>query len=290
MQLDLTKEISILQVNYYHQLELLGATFAGWKRDSTFRPTNWILAFPYNFVSLKENVSMTLIREIALCNALYGTHIFKEDKVLDNYNLPEAEYRSCILDMCRTQLLKNLGLAQFVRIGGESFLAYFSELESRYYSALIREKQMDGIGVDEMLADTNLTLLGDKSLPLVVSSVAFCLHENIEPMIPLCERLVTNYHIAHQLFDDYNDLEDDIKKADLSYMLNACKQSLKKAAISIGEARDLLGANNYRQKTRIFEAIERYLAIAEMNAQELHFEIFMNQIHRLRHAASSCTR
>ena len=104
MQLDLTKEISILQVNYYHQLELLGATFAGWKRDSTFRPTNWILAFPYDFVSLKENVSMTLIREIALCNALYGTHIFKEDKVLDNYNLPEAEYRSCILDMCRTVL------------------------------------------------------------------------------------------------------------------------------------------------------------------------------------------
>jgi hypothetical protein len=105
--------------------------------------------------------------------------------------------------------------------------------------------------------------------------------EEIEDKIPLGEKLIINYHIAHQLYDDLIDISHDIKKPDLSYMLNAFRKYLKKDKITKTDIKFVFEKTHIRSK--LCNVIKHYLSISEMYTKQLKFDLFLLKIKDLEH-------
>jgi len=258
------------------------------KRDNTFRKDNWIMNFPFNYYFLDGNNSIDLIRKLAVINALYGTFFFREDDVLDEYQAPKAIFKNYILKMCDAHTLRNLAIGQLLHLCGGKIYGYIFEYEKQYYHALIKEKSHQNITLENMLEKKNLIFLGYKVVPLLITFCAFCILINKIDNLQICENMLINYHVAHQLNDDLIDLKSDIHTPDQSYIIRACKASSKTNEITLTDIKGLLFQENYDYK--IVAEINKYLALAELEAEKLNFQIFLKQIHRLKSRVSNYQR
>jgi len=275
-KLDLNYEMKYILNNCFHQTKGVANPTLLHSEIDTFKGSNGVYTFPYNFHFLKQSTSLELIRKIAVINAIYLRYFFVEDKVLDDYNLPINQFRQHIINLCEVHKFRLLSAGQFVHLCGEPILEYMLEYEGKYYEGVVFEKQDKGISVETMLDEANLCFIGLKFLPICVSFAAFCLLEDMIDKMKTCEHLITNFQIGRQLIDDLNDIEEDIHKPDRSYLINACQQSAGKDELTLQEVQEVLfsGDHDYR----IAQVIAHVMQAAEEYAQKLNFSIFLEKI------------
>lgn len=279
MKINIEHEVKLLEANFLNQIKPYFYPELNHKNDKTFRSGNWIITFPYNYIQTKNDCSLDLIRKLAVINLIYVYSFFKEDDVLDEYHLPKNKYKQLLVKMCESRTFRNLAIGQLINLCGSEIFDYIFEYEKKYYNALIFEKSESNISLKNMLNKSNLLYLGYKVLPLCITFAAYCLMENMKEKIKLCEDLIVNYHIAHQLYDDLWDLPEDIKKPDLSYTLKSFKNHLKKNNITSKDIDHLLKQKDV--KTKMVNTALKYLDVSKNYASELHFEYFQLKIHDL---------
>lgn len=278
MKLNLAKELSILEKNYYLQLEQHNVNYRiFYKKDNTFRTGNWVITFPYNFYKIKnKKISIEIIRKLAVINSIWGQYYFREDCVLDEYHSPVKIYRSYLVEMCQARILRNLAVGQLLYLCGNDIYNYVFEYEKKFYNALIFEKNNNDITLNNMLDYDNLIFLGHKIMPLCITFTAFCLLEGNKEKIPVGEKLVINYHIAHQLYDDCMDFSQDIKKPDMSYILKSLKNHLNNNELTINDIKNMFNKTNIRKK--IVNVMGHYLSVSRKYAQQLRFDLLLLKI------------
>jgi len=279
MKINIEHEVKLLETNFLNQIEPYFNPELNHKNDKTFRSGNWIITFPYNYIQTKNDCSLELIRKLAVINAIYVFSFFREDDVLDEYHLSKNKYKQLLVEMCESRTFRNLAIGQLIHLCGSEIFDYIFEYEKKYYNALIFEKSMKNISLKNMFNKSNLLYLGYKVLPLYVTFTAYCLMENMKEKITLCEDLIVNYHIAHQLYDDIWDISEDLKKPDLSYTLKTFKKHLKKNEITARDIDYLMEQKDV--KTKMINSARQYLHISKNYANELHFEYFLLKINDL---------
>lgn len=276
---NIEQEIKLLEINFYNQISQYFSPKLEHIKDKTFRSGNWIITFPFNFIQTKAENELILIRKLSIINAIYVYFFFREDNVIDEYHLPSIEYKAFLMQMCEAHSFRNLAIGQLINLCGEEIFDFIFEYEKRYYDSLIFEKLVHNISIDDMLKKENLIYLGNKVIPLCLTFAGYCLKEGITSKIKLGEELLINYHIAHQLYDDIVDFEDDIKKPDLSYTIKIIKEYLKKDDITVYEI------NNVLQDTglyiKIIKTAQHYLKVSKKYANELNFLYFRLKINDL---------
>ena len=286
--MNIKSEMKRLEANFYNNLKIYSKSDKIHRKDKTFREDNWIMNFPFNYHFFGGNSSIDVIRKLSLVNALYGTFFLREDNVLDEYHTPKSVYQDYILKMCEAHTLRNLAIGQLLHLCGDKIYEYIFEYEKMYYHAIIHEKSLNNVSLENMLQNENLVFLGHKAILLIITFCAFCLLRDIIDKIPICENLILNYHIAHQLNDDLMDLKNDMEKPDQSYVIKAFKTSSNLDNISLNDIKELLFEKNYDYK--IIEQIGSYLNIAEPFAQKLNFQLFLKQINRLKRKVDNYRR
>jgi hypothetical protein len=173
------------------------------ERDNSFRVENWIMVFPFNFLSYGGKYSQTL----ALLNSLYVMFFLREDDILDEYHLPNEEFRLFTMRHCEAQQFRSYAIAELIELCGKEISPFILRYEQMYYNALIWEKTLrsEAVSFEAMASREHCEQLGRKVMPLCLSFAAFCLLTGNTGSIAECEELIINYHTAHQLFDDRND-------------------------------------------------------------------------------------
>jgi len=275
-KIDINYELSILRTSFENAIRPLCAESLPYVADSSFRPENWLITFPYNFSSSFKDESPELIRKIALINAIYLVFFLREDDVLDEYHLPREQYRDLLLEMCNAHSLRNLAVGQLLHLCGNDVYSYLFDYEQKYYNALIWEKSQHLVTLECMLEKENLKWLGYKLQPLGLTYAGFCIKVGAANNIKLCEQLLLSYHIAKQLSDDINDLRGDLTRPDKSYLIRACEQSLQRTDMTISMIKDTLIARGFDKK--ILATIRHHLHKAKENALELDFRFFLGHI------------
>lgn len=274
--INIEKEIKLLEKNFYNQIKPYYYPSLKHIKDKTFRPGNWIITFPFNFIQTKSKNELILIRKLSIINAIYVYFFFREDNVLDEYHLPSNEYKTFLMQMCEAHSLRNLAIKQLINLCGEEIFNFIFEYEKKYYDSLIFEKLVHNISIDDMLKKENLIYLGNKVMPLAITYPAYCLKNNNISKIKQGEELIINYHIAHQLFDDIADLEEDINKPDLSYTIKIIKEYSKKHDIGVNEINNILYETGL--KIKIIKTALDYLKAAKEYANKLRFSYFTLKI------------
>lgn len=128
MNLNIDKELEILENNFTnHVNQFLGKEL--YVKDSTFQKNNWLITFPFNFIFLDKNVSIEIVRKIAIINAFYGVYFLKEDDVLDDYNQQPNEYKNCLIKMCGAHNYSNLAKGQLITLCGIDIYDYIFKYE-----------------------------------------------------------------------------------------------------------------------------------------------------------------
>ena len=278
MKVNLEKEIKILENNYANQVKnTLYKKYSGSK--NTFRESNWLITFPFNFLFTEKKVEIAVVRKIATINAIYGFFFLREDAVLDEYHKSQPEYKNILISMCDAQNFRNLAIGQLLYLCGTDIYDYIFKYEKVYYDALIFEKVNDDINFKNMFDYKNLLHLGHKLMPLCTSFVAFCFFERRTENIQICEKMLINYHIAYQLYDDILDIKKDLMEPDLSYTLRAIKNSQKLEEIILSDVELIFRSTGIVKK--ISRNIEHYLGLSKKYAEQLNFTLFLSQIKRV---------
>ncbi len=241
----------------------------------SFREDNWLLTFPYNFTGLLKDES-DLIRKIAVINCLYLGTFLKEDFLLDDYNSTNEVFGEGVRAYCYSKLLNVLAMRQYVYHCGEIILKYLFNYEEIYYSSLFKEKNIKKLSLNEAFNPQNLLFLGQKLLPLVTSFAGYCIIKDKESLIPKCEEMIINYHIAKQLYDDLKDLKEDFYKPDRSYLIKLILGMDKKCISDIRETYEVI--INKKLDIIILDNMRKYLKAALLKAEDLKFEIFKREI------------
>ncbi len=223
---------------------------------------------------------MELIRKLALINSILGQFYFREDQVLDEYHLLPGEYKKYLLALCESRIFRNLAIGQLIYLCGEKIYSYLYEYEKKYYNALIHEKKPGINDPGSVLKHQNLLYLGHKVIPICITFAGFCLIEDIPDKIPACEKMVINYHIAHQLYDDLKDARQDLQKPDRSYLLNAISHTSNG---NMRVAENIIDTMRYSgMEQKIYNVMTHYLSLSHKYAVQLRFRLFQNQIEKLR--------
>ncbi|MDH7603441.1 MAG: hypothetical protein QHH13_00905 [Melioribacter sp.] len=284
-KVDIEKELRVLKSNVLHILSTYPYlnNYLDISNDSTFRASNWLVTFPYNFLFDDSNQvrygnenNIEIIRKLAVINTLYGSFFLREDDVLDEYNLPLNEYKHVLIKMCYSRILHKLAVGQFLKLCGQEIYSYIFHYERKYYEALAWEKNNCILSSKTMFLQENLKYLGWKLYPLGITYAAFCILNNQKNKIPHCEELIIKYHIAHQLIDDAKDYKKDIAKPDYSYLIRAFIGDCGDDEISLPLFKQWI--SNSRIIENIIAIIVENLDAAKRIAYQLKFEYFVKQI------------
>lgn len=285
--LDIEREICLLKTNVLNVLSTNSCFYEmyDFANDSTFRSTNWLITFPYNFLSIElNNISkeqlIECVRKLAVINVLYGSFFLREDTVLDDYNISYDEYRKLLIRMCYSHILHKLAIGQLLKLCGIKIYSCIFNYEKKYYEALTWEKKIESLTPEELLLPENLKYLGWKICPLVISFAAFCTLFNIQEKIPICEELLIKYHIAHQLFDDIKDFEKDLTKPDYSCLIKTFMSVNGFNEVSKQKFKEWITNDKFIDE--VIRVINDNLICAEKIAHELCFEFFEQQIKHLK--------
>jgi hypothetical protein len=240
-QLSLSDEMPFLRDDYSRVFR--DCSYPEPVRDSTFRPDNWLVNFPFNCWHNNSSQSLETYRTLALANALYFTFILREDTVIDDYHLPREEFQPHILEYCQARVLREVAMKHLLDLCGSEVAAFILRYEQMYYNALIWEKTLrpEDVSLEAMASREHCEQLGRKVMPLCLTFAAFSLLTGNMDSIAECEELIIHYHTAHQLFDDMADLLSDAEKPDASYLLRAlAHHGIEKTSLTADNAKRIL--------------------------------------------------
>ena len=257
-------------------------------RDSTFRPDNWLVNFPFNCWHNDSSKPLEMYRTLGLVNALYFTFILREDTVIDDYHLPREEFQPHILEYCQARVLREVAMKYLFDLCGSEVAAFILRYEQMYYNALIWEKTLrsEAVSFEAMASREHCEQLGRKVMPLCLSFAAFCLLTGNTGSIAECEELIINYHTAHQLFDDMADLLSDIEKPDASYLLRAlAHHGIEKTSLRADNAKQVLLESGVAAQAVL--VADHCLRVAREKAELLNFVYMLEQIERLERKVAS---
>lgn len=279
--LNITEELKVLKRNIYKYLGEHNIRIDPDKTDMSFNPHNWIITFPFNFYALEDNAKIIDVRKIAVINALYGYYFICEDDILDEYGLPAREYNLLIQKYCAAHVFRNYAIDQLISFSGSAIYDFINEYENQYYQTLLNEKKFSA----GILATPGLSSLGLKAIPICIPFAAFCLKFNCIKYLKHCEKLVKNYHIAHQLYDDLIDIHSDFNKPDGSWILKNIFEQSGRCLQNVDEITGFFKETNY--DNHIIKKIKSHLVDARKFAYSLNFSQFIDHIEYLDHLADS---
>ena len=209
---------------------------------NSFKEDNWLLSFPFNFSKLFGE-DPDIIRKLAVINSLYIGTFLREDFLLDEYNASVEIFGKGVRAYCFSRLLSILAMRQYVYHCGEVILKYLLMYEEIYYAALFKEKNMLPLSIHDGFVHSNLRFLGQKLLPLVTSFAGYCIIIDKESLVPVCEEMIIDYHIAKQLYDDFVDIRNDFYKPDRSYLIKLISGSNENRLLKIKDLHEFIIRN-----------------------------------------------
>lgn len=254
---------------------------------NSFKEDNWLLSFPFNFSEL-YGVDPDITRKLAVINSLYIGTFLKEDFLLDDYNASIEIFGKGVRAYCFSRLLSILAVRQYVYHCGEIILKYLFMYEEIYYASLFKEKNIISQSIHDGFIHENLLFLGQKLLPLVTSFAGYCIIIDKESLIPVCEEMIIDYHIAKQLYDDFIDIKNDFFKPDRSYLIKLISGMNENNALDIKDLYEFVLKNDLDYK--ITDIMSKYLKKSREKAEELGFGIFQKEISLLYEYAENYNR
>jgi hypothetical protein len=283
---NLTEEITRLKNNFIAQMTAYDLPLRIKPDDMSFSYWNWIITLPFNYYYLVPNTHKSLIRKLAVINAMYGYFFMTQDDVFDEYHLPAIRYKMILTKYCAVQDLRNLAIAQMITISGSRIFNYIYKYESKYYQSLLNEKINYSGSEKSMSIENSLNLIGEKASPAIIPFSAFCILMKCEHFIQLGETMIKKYHIAHQIFDDWQDIEQDVTRPEKSWLLHHICTEIGSELNHPGEIRNFIKDTKYNLD--IFELICSNLAAAKDVAKSLKFVHFEENIRHLERLTAKC--
>ena len=267
--LHLIKEISILKNNFLSQLEENNLNVKLGKTDQSFSHLNWIITLPFNYYYLFSDVDISLIRKLAIINALYGYYFMIEDDLLDEYHQPPKKYKLILTKYCAAQTVRNLAIGQMISLCGSDIYGHIYDYEYRYYRSLFLEKRGKPIPGSDISFAANLDFLGEKAIPAVTPFAAFCIIFNCENKLYEYEQLIMKYHIAHQIYDDLADIKQDVKRPDKSWLIRHIQEKIKRKITRPEQIVQFFRQTNY--DLELIDLIQSNLTEAKCLSLQLKF-------------------
>jgi hypothetical protein len=284
--LNLIEEISFLKNNFMAQIKEYGLLVHIKPDDLSFSYWNWIITLPFNYYYLVPRPNLSLIRKLAVINALYGYYFMTEDDVLDEYHLPVEKYKIFLTKYCAVKALRNLAIAQMISLSGPDTYDYIYKYESRYYQSLFFEKKVYPRSVTSMSFTNSIEILGEKAIPAVIPFAVLCILKKCEHYIEPLEILIKKYHIAHQILDDWQDIEPDLQRPEKSWLVNHMRGKMGSEINKPEQIRNFI--NDTKYDLEIFELIQSNLTAAKNLAKDLKFVHFLENIKHLENLAAEC--
>jgi hypothetical protein len=277
--LHLKQEISILKNNFLSQLKEYNLNVKMENTDQSFSHLNWIITLPFNYYYLFSDVDISLIRKLAIINALYGYYFMIEDDLLDEYHQPPKKYKLILTKYCAAQTVRNLAIGQMISLCGPDIYGYIYEYEYRYYRSIFIEKRGKPIPGSDISFAANLDFLGNKAIPAVTPFAAFCIVFNCEYKLDAYEQLIRKYHIAHQIYDDLMDFKQDVKRPDKSWLIRHIQEKMKRKITNPGHIVQFFRETNY--DLELIDLIQSNLTEAKYLSLQLRFTHLTENISRL---------
>jgi transposase len=284
--LNLLEEIALLKNNFIAQIKEYDLPLQIKPADTSFSYWNWIITLPYNYYYLVPNTNKSIIRKLAVINALYGYYFMTEDDVFDEYHLPAEKYKIILTKYCATKGIRNLAIAQMISISGSDIYDYVYKYESTYYQSLFLEKKGYPRSGSSQSIENSIELLGEKAAPAVIPFATFCILQQCEHYIEPVEILIKRYHIAHQIFDDWQDIERDVKRPEKSWLVNHIQEEMGSEINDPRKIRKFIRGTNFN--LQILELIRSNLAEAKRLVKDLKFVHFEENISHLENLAVKC--
>ncbi len=283
-KINMNTEMSILRNNFIKHYDM-NKNLDKKIDNGSFYPENWIITFPYNFADslTPEDKYLTLIRKLALVNSLYGYYFHSEDNVINDYHLPTDTFRSSLISLCDAHIFRNLAVGHLLRICGQEIFKYIYAYEEGYYQAIIFKKTLKHLTSNTFFDKEHLQLLGQKLIPICTTYAAYCILLNEREKIPVCEEMIIKYHIAKQMLDDFEDLNEDIVKPDLSYLLKLFSHNQTFTIYSTDKIKKYL--RNKKIDLEIVNCMIYYLNESEQAAEYLKFDYFLTEIQSVKEKA-----
>jgi len=283
--LHLKQEISILKNNFLSQLNEYNLNVKMRKTDQSFSHLNWIITLPYNYYYLFPGIDISLIRKLAIINALYGYYFMIEDDLLDEYHQPPQKYKLILTKYCAAQTVRNLAIGQMISLCGSDIYGHIYDYEYRYYQSLFLEKRGKPIPGSDISLATNLDFLGEKAIPAVIPFAAFCIIFNCENKLYAYEQLIKKYHVAHQIYDDMMDIYQDVKRPDKSWLIRHIQEKIKKKITNPEHIIQFFQETNY--DLELIDLIQSNLTEAKHLSLQLRFTHFTENINHLKKLTES---
>ena len=284
--LNLIKEIALLKNIFIAQIKEYDLPLQIKPADMSFSYWNWIITLPFNYYYLVPNINKSIIRKLAVINALYGYFFMTEDDVFDEYHLPVEMYKIILTKYCAVHGLRNLAIAQMIAISGSDTFDYIYKYESKYYQSLFLEKKGYPRSVSSQSIENRVELLGEKAAPAVIPFATFCILQQCEHYIELGEILIKRYHIAHQIFDDWQDIELDVIRPEKSWLVNYIQEEMGSEINDPKQIRNFIRGTNFN--LQILELIRSNLTEAKRLVKDLKFVHFEENILHLENLAVNC--
>ena len=280
---NLTEELALLKNNCIAQIKKYNLPLQIKPADMSFSYWNWIITLPFNYYYLVPNIHKSLIRKLAVINALYGYYFMAEDDVFDEYHLLPEKYKIILAKYCAVKGLRNLSIAHLLSISGPDIYDYVYKYESLYYHTLLSEKRADPSFNEPKSIENSIVLLGEKAAPAIIPFAAFCILNKCEQYIESGELLIKKYHIAHQIYDDWQDIELDLRRPEKSWLINYFSRETGSELNDPREIRNIISCKN--NNLQILELICSYLAEARGLVKKLRFVHFDENIRHLENLA-----
>lgn len=283
--LHLINEISILKNNFLSQLKEYNLNVKLGNADQSFSHLNWIITLPFNYYYLFSGVDISLIRKLAIINALYGYYFMIEDDLLDEYHQPPKKYKLILTKYCAAQTVRNLAIGQMISLCGSDIYGHIYDYEYRYYQSLFLEKRGKPIPGSDFSLAANLDFLGEKAIPAVTPFAVFCIIFNCENKLYAYEQLIKKYHIAHQIYDDLMDIKQDIKRPDKSWLIRLIQEKIKRKITNPEHIIQFFRETNY--DLELIDLIQSNLTEAKYLSLQLRFRHLTENISHLKMLAGN---
>ena len=283
--LHLINEISILKNNFLSQLKEYNLNVKLGNADQGFSHLNWIITLPFNYYYLFSGVDISLIRKLAIINALYGYYFMIEDDLLDEYHQPPKKYKLILTKYCAAQTVRNLAIGQMISLCGSDIYGHIYDYEYRYYQSLFLEKRGKPIPGSDFSLAANLDFLGEKAIPAVTPFAVFCIIFNCENKLYAYEQLIKKYHIAHQIYDDLMDIKQDIKRPDKSWLIRLIQEKIKRKITNPEHIIQFFRETNY--DLELIDLIQSNLTEAKYLSLQLRFRHLTENISHLKMLAGN---
>ena len=128
--------------------------------------------------------------------------------------------------------------------------------------------------------------MGEKAAPAVIPFATFCILQQCEHYIELGEILINKYHIAHQIFDDWQDIELDVIRPEKSWLVNYIQEEMGSEINDPKQIRNFIRGTNFN--LQILELIQSNLTEAKRLVKDLNFVHFEENISHLENLAVKC--